>query len=238
MEVTTLPIVITCEHATNRIPTSLRSLGLTRSALQSHVAWDPGARPVAVDLGRVLAVPVLLGRYSRLVADLNRSRHHRKVVPTVAFGTEVPGNMGLSPDARRHRLARYHAPWRAQAVRTIDRVVTARGRCIHLSIHSFVQQLDGRIRACDVGILYDPSRRRERSLAGHLRMALVNHGLRVRRNYPYRGTSDGFTTANRRRWSDAVYAGIEIELNQGIAERTYRTLIVDALATTLAARHG
>jgi predicted N-formylglutamate amidohydrolase len=234
----TLPIVVTCEHATNRIPARLHSLGLTRPMLQSHVAWDPGARLVATGLGRALAVPVLLGRYSRLVADLNRSPRNRKVVPAVAFGVAVPGNQDLSSDARRRRVARYHAPWRTEAVRAIERVVTAQGRCIHLSVHSFVRELRGQIRTCDVGLLYDPSRRRERTLAGRLHAALADRGLHVRRNYPYRGTSDGFTTANRCRWRDAAYVGIEIELNQDLDGRAFRSMIVDALATTLAARSG
>jgi hypothetical protein len=38
--------------------------------------------------------------------------------------------------------------------------------------------------------------------------------LRVRLNYPYRGTSDGLTTALRREHAAASYIGIEIEMNQ------------------------
>jgi predicted N-formylglutamate amidohydrolase len=124
----TLPIVITCEHATNRVPAGLQSLGLSHRVLASHVAWDPGARPVASGLARALTVPCLLGRYSRLVADLNRSPHNRQVVPVVAFGTTVPGNRGLTPGARRQRLDRYHTPWREEAVRLIDRTIETTGR--------------------------------------------------------------------------------------------------------------
>ena len=38
--------------------------------------------------------------------------------------------------------------------------------------------------------------------------------MRVRFNYPYAGRADGLTTALRRRFPDAAYAGIELEINQ------------------------
>jgi hypothetical protein len=36
----------------------------------------------------------------------------------------------------------------------------------------------------------------------------------VRRNYPYQGKADGFTTFLRRQFASDQYAGIEIEVNQ------------------------
>jgi hypothetical protein len=39
-------------------------------------------------------------------------------------------------------------------------------------------------------------------------------GWVVRRNYPYRGTSDGLTRYLRTRFDDATYSGIELEINQ------------------------
>ncbi len=38
--------------------------------------------------------------------------------------------------------------------------------------------------------------------------------LKVRRNYPYTGKSDGFTAYLRRRFPADVYVGIELEINQ------------------------
>ena len=36
----------------------------------------------------------------------------------------------------------------------------------------------------------------------------------MRRNYPYRGTSDGLTRYLRKRYADRDYCGIELEVNQ------------------------
>jgi hypothetical protein len=44
----------------------------------------------------------------------------------------------------------------------------------------------------------------------------------VRRNYPYRGTADGFTTYLRRQFSARKYLGIELEVNQSLLGRQPR----------------
>ena len=37
------PFVILCDHASNRIPEAYQSFGFAEDALQTHIAWDPGA---------------------------------------------------------------------------------------------------------------------------------------------------------------------------------------------------
>ena len=39
----TAPFLIVCDHASNKIPASLGTLGVNEAALQSHAAWDLGA---------------------------------------------------------------------------------------------------------------------------------------------------------------------------------------------------
>jgi hypothetical protein len=38
--------------------------------------------------------------------------------------------------------------------------------------------------------------------------------LKVRKNYPYKGISDGLTTSLRKQYTQKNYCGIEIEINQ------------------------
>ena len=40
-------VVLICEHASNHIPALYAQLGLPPQALQTHIAWDPGALDVA-----------------------------------------------------------------------------------------------------------------------------------------------------------------------------------------------
>ena len=55
--------------------------------------------------------------------------------------------------------------------------------------------------------------------------------LRTRRNYPYQGRSDGFTTALRRKFRPADYLGIEIEVRNSLRPTSGSW---HKLATTLA----
>lgn len=87
---------------------------------------------------------------------------------------------------------------------------------LHLGIHSFTPELRGEVRRADMALLYDPSRARERALCVAWTEALrrLLPGRHVRRNYPYRGRSDGLTTSLRAAHGEEGYLGIEIEVNQ------------------------
>jgi len=71
------------------------------------------------------------------------------------------------------------------------------------------------VREVDVGLLYDPARAAERKFcdgwARDLKRAAPE--LRVRKNRPYRGAADGFTTYLRRKLGPR-YLGIELEVSQ------------------------
>ncbi len=212
-------VLVTCEHASHAVPADLEGLGLAapvrRRLLQSHAGWDPGALPVARALGRALGVPVHQGRWSRLVADLNRSEDHPRVVARRALGVRIPANQ-LDRAGRAARLQRCWRPYRA-AVEEAAADLVRGGGCVHLSIHSFVEELGGVRRDNDIGLLYDPDRPRERALVDALKAALEADGLSVRRNFPYFGSTDGFTSHLRALHPAARYQGIEVELNQRLS---------------------
>lgn len=226
-------LIVTCEHASNRLPARYRGLGLKREALTSHIAWDPGARRVARNLASHFDCPYHEGRHSRLLIDLNRSPHHPKLVPRVAFGVQVPGNRILSREEVCTRIDRYYRPYREAVVRDIESMLARVGTCSHLSVHSFTPNLNRRERSAEVGILYDPAVAAESELAGRIVFALRSRGLHVRRNYPYRGISDGMTTFCRRLFSGRAYAGLDLELNQRLlltrADRKFRKILMSGL---------
>lgn len=228
-------IVVSAEHASWRVPRQLA--GLPADLLRRHVGWDPGAAAIAGRLGRALGVPVHLGRWSRLCADLNRSADHPRVIPRTADGRRLAANQ-LDAAARAARLARYWQPYRAAVARDVAAAIAAEGCCLHLSVHSFVERLHGVERRNDLGLLYDPARRRERELAKALRAALQERGLDVRCNFPYFGSSDGLTTALRRRFGARRYLGFELEANQRLArhpagQRRLAAALLAALAVVL-----
>lgn len=228
-------LVLSCEHGGNRVPREVVAAFVGAApVLASHRGFDAGALPVARELARRFEAPLFAATVSRLVVDLNRSETHPRVLSE--FTHE------LAPVVRQRLLARWHRPHRAAIVAAIGRIVARGVPVVHVAVHSFTPVLDGVERNADVGLLYDPARRRERELCGHWRAALhaIASSLRVRLNYPYRGVSDGLTTALRRRFADRDYAGIELEMNQAwVADARrfsgLRRAIGDSLAAVLAA---
>ena len=214
-------LVVTVEHAANRVPAELRNLGLPAKWLESHHGWDPGAAVVGRAVARAFRAPIHLGRWSRLVADLNRSAHHRRVIPLrlSGDGRGIPANESLDRDGRRRRLARYWRPYREAVELDLDGAVRRFGLALQLSVHSFVERLGGEERRNDFGLLYDPAWAAERALADRLDERLSRLGFVVRRNYPYTGREDGFCMRMRAERCQAGYVGMEIELNQRLARR-------------------
>jgi len=237
-------VVLSCEHASNRVPARYDNLGLDTRSLRSHIAWDIGARDVTRSFARALGCNAYEGRWSRLLADLNRSANHRKVIAESSFGIEIPGNRGLDTGERARRIETYWRPYRDAVENAVRAVIARAGLCVHLSVHSFTPEVEGHVRNADVGILYDPRRRREADLARRWAREIAASGLRVRLNYPYRGIADGLCKTLRQRLPASAYLGVELELNQGrLADPTSRTHIADVtrrsfLAIVRASEHA
>jgi len=202
-------LLLTCEHATNMVPRAYAAhFPRDSRVLRSHRGYDVGALPVARHLARTLRAPLFVGKVSRLVVDLNRSLRHRHLHSEFLSV--------LDREAREAIVGRYHTPhWQG-----IERHVAARLRrgvwVVHVAVHSFTPALRGEVRNADLGLLYDPSRRREANLSRSWKAILSEMApeLRVRFNYPYRGGADGLTTYLRRCFPAGSYVGMEVEINQ------------------------
>jgi predicted N-formylglutamate amidohydrolase len=229
-------LLLSCEHAGRRIPREYASLfrGAGR-ALASHRAFDAGALEVARSLARRLDRPLYAVTWSRLLVDANRSPANRRI------WSEVTAAL---PAAERERvLARYWWPHR-RAVEAAVRAASAGGRrVLHVAVHSFTPVLAGRPRDTDVGLLYDPRRAGERALCARWQAILrdLDPSLRVRRNHPYRGASDGLATWLRRRFPARRYAGVELELGQALLSKRggrLERLLAESLESLLRGRRA
>ncbi len=172
--------VLVCDHACNRVPRRLGTLGLDPEQLADHIGWDPGAADVARRLSTLLDAPLVLSGYSRLVIDCNRPLASAQSIAEQSAGTPVPGNRGLSPGERQCRVEALFRPYHD----AIDRLLEGRdGRpTVLLSIHSFTPTLNGEARPWHVGI----SARRDRRLAALMLRALAQGGsLTLGDNEPY-----------------------------------------------------
>ncbi|HBS05170.1 MAG TPA: N-formylglutamate amidohydrolase [Leptospiraceae bacterium] len=219
-----MEIVITCEHASNRVPAALRHRmhrQYSSSILESHVAYDLFSALAARRLARNLGAPLLEGRWSRLCIDLNRSLSNPSVWSRIA---------SQMTKAERESWIKYHMEYRARAEAAI-RKASIRSQVLHISVHSFTPVLKGQSRNCDIGWLYDPSRKGEVQYARWFQRQLRESGWKVRRNYPYRGIADGHTTHLRNLFVEDKYIGLELELNQSLEKDVLK--VVDHLSRKL-----
>ncbi len=213
-------VLVSCEHASNRLPAGMRA---PAELLALHIAWDPGALKVAERLAHAFDAPLHAGEYSRLVVDLNRTVGNSVLVRRASDGHRIPFNRGLTETDVQQRIESYYLPYRSAVSTGVERIIDELGRCVHLCIHTYTPQLGGKVRRNDIGLLYDPYRQPEAALVRELRGALVARtGLVVWLNRPYQGTADGILPRIREMHDDASYVAIELEVNQKFAGRPAR----------------
>lgn len=224
-----LRAVITCEHASDRVPAALRPvLRIPPERLHSHQGFDEGAAALARSLAAAFGAPLVLGRVSRLVVDLNRSPDNRRLWSEEA--------RRLPAELRAELLRRHHRPHWDAVRQAVEHERKAGHRVLHVGVHSFTPVLRDRVRPMDVALLYDPHRAFEVAIVQAWRAALrrIAPTLVVRRNAPYRGVDDGLTRALRRSFPDRDYAGIELELNQrALRQGRFPAALVRAIVGSL-----
>ncbi|MEO8930200.1 MAG: N-formylglutamate amidohydrolase [Caldimonas sp.] len=220
-------LILTCEHAGNRVPPRYRPLFVGHEhLLPTHRGWDPGALLLAREMAQRFGAPLYYEETTRLLVDLNRS------VGNPELHSEATRHLSLRE--RREILEAYYHPHRQTVDEAVAAAVDAGDRVMHIASHSFTPELHGHVRTADIGMLYDPARPGEVALATAWIEALraADPGLRLRRNYPYLGKSDGVTMKLRRRHAPDRYVGMELEVNQRYVEaggpawtRLRRTLV-------------
>lgn len=222
-------IILTCEHASYDVPKVFKYLFASDpDVLKTHRGYDIGAHEVANYLANQLKCKLIVGTYSRLLVELNRSAHHQKLFSS--FSSK------LTQEKKNHLIETIYEPYRQQVVSDIHDLIKNNHRVYHLSIHSFTPILNSQVRNADIAFLYSTKRHLERDYAHALKRELtkIDNKLKVRMNYPYKGDSDGFTKALRLQFPQDQYLGVEIEMNQKyfISDKTtfdFKSYIAQAL---------
>lgn len=224
------PVVLVCEHASNFIPPEFANLGLADDAFTSHIAWDPGAREVALDLSALLDAPLVAQRVSRLLYDCNRPPHAPDAIPARSEVYDVPGNVGLTKEGRAARVARFYRPFESTLSDCLDERAQRLGPPVLVTIHSFTPVYTGISREVEIGILHD----RDSRLADLLLSSLETGSFyKVRRNEPYgpqHGVMHTLVTHAQPRGLHNVMIEIRNDL---IAEREQQRRMAELLAEHL-----
>jgi predicted N-formylglutamate amidohydrolase len=206
------PLLLTCDHASRRIPAALTRLGLTEVVIGQHIGWDIGAAAVTRRLAPLLDARAILAGYSRLVIDCNRHLDDPSAIPTESDGVVIPGNAALDPAAREARVASLHAPYHAAVTAALDALTRPGATPALISVHSFTPRMKGLERPWHVGVLWDNDGRIALPLLDALR---AESGLVVGDNQPYSAREPvGFT--QRFHGYDRGRPHVAIELRQDL----------------------
>jgi predicted N-formylglutamate amidohydrolase len=163
------PVVLLCDHASNRLPSALNELGLDEAARSRHIAWDIGAAEVTRHLAELFDAPALLSGYSRLVVDCNRAVDDPTAMRQISDGTIVPGNRGLDAAARARRAEACYWPYHVPAV---------------ISVHTCTPVMKDFERPWHIGVLSNVDRRMADLLIAELSR---DSALCIGDNQPYSG---------------------------------------------------
>lgn len=218
-----MKLMLTCEHASNKLPAAFKK-AVPAEILKTHRAYDIGALAVFRKLVK-FAKPEFYceGKFSRLFVDLNRTITNKSAFSEYyeqldkATASKVKAQATAYWQEYRTAIEKFVASSLSSPKRTSSKTRAAKPapEIVHLGIHSFTPVLNGKVRNTDIGILYDPTRPQERTYANVIKDEIkrLYPAMKVRFNYPYKGSSDGLTTTLRKKFGPR-YVGIEIEINQ------------------------
>jgi predicted N-formylglutamate amidohydrolase len=179
--------LVTCDHATNRVPSWVAGgdLGIPAEDMARHIAYDVGAAGLARGLAARLDAPAILAGFSRLVIDPNRGEDDPTLVMKLYDGSIIPANRHADAAEVARRLDLLYRPYHA----ALARLAARRADTVILAIHSFTPCLRGRApRPWHVGVLSGADRRLSDPLLARLR---AEPDLCVGDNEPYGGHLPG-----------------------------------------------
>jgi predicted N-formylglutamate amidohydrolase len=225
------PLVIVCDHASNRLLQEYETLGLSSEALLSHIAWDPGALPVSRAISDMLDAPLLWPDASRLIVDCNRDPDAPDLIVTESEGRAVPGNREVDEGERVRRLATIHVPYHAAIDACLIRRAAAGRASGVVAVHSFTPVYLGTSRPWDIGIVCDDDPRLSEPLIAALKAVA---GLTVGVNEPYSPADRVYYTLTRHARPRGLPAAMIEIRNDLIADEDGQKAWADRLGAILA----
>lgn len=184
------PLILLGEHAGRAFPPEYGSLGLTDAFFEAepNAPFDRGTDGVLRYVAQKTGVTSVLGKYSRLLIDLNRLVESPGLIPDEAHGAFIPGNADLSDVEKAKRISLYYRPFHDAIEAQIQRRLQAGIAPILFSVHSYTPHValafagETGARPPDLSIQFAD----ENSLVAHMRaVAAEEASIFVRDNFPY-----------------------------------------------------
>lgn len=224
------PLVLTCEHASNHLPSPWRWSPADEWCISTHWAFDIGAAELTRELATSLGAPAVLSRFSRLLVDPNRAPSQSGLFRRQAEGRVLALNEDLPADEQQRRLEVCYRPYHA----AIDGVLAGGPWRGLVSVHTFTPVYEQQTRTVEVGVLFNDCQAQAETLAhrlqGHYQTAL---------NQPYTGKGGKFAFSPYDHARRAGLPWLELEVRQDISGDTARRRqLVPVLTDGLLAAFG
>jgi predicted N-formylglutamate amidohydrolase len=180
--------LILCDHASPLFPLAAQRAALSEEDRVRHVVVDVGAAEVTRLLAMQLGAKAILGGYSRLLIDLNRTRDHPDLIRKTSDGTDAPFNCGLSEQEKADRVARYYEGYHAAVDAAVADLQARHGeKSWVIVVHSFtpITKLPSpQDRSCEIGVMWNMDEPSARALMDWLR---ASTSYKIGDNEPYSG---------------------------------------------------
>ena len=117
-------IICICDHASNIVPQfwGPNGLGLKKSEMNRHIAFDLGAKDLTLQLAKLFNGPAVLSNFSRLVIDPNRGKDDPTLIMKLYDGTIIPENTIISKKEKQRRLKEYYEPYHSAIDKLLERI--------------------------------------------------------------------------------------------------------------------
>lgn len=225
--------VLTCDHASNRVPAWVNGgdLGLPAADMERHIAYDIGAAGVTRHLSVLLDSTAVLSNFSRIVIDPNRGHDDPTLIRKIYDGSIIPANRSAVESELRRRKEELYFPYHSAIAETASAIKDP----VICAIHSFTPQLQNQPkRPWEIGILYAHDDR----LALPLMEACRAEGWCVGDNQPYNGDLPGDAIDQHALQHGRPNVLIEIRndlIEDGEGQRLWAERLAPILTATLAA---
>ena len=216
-------VLLTCEHASNALPSGYSWPASDRWLAQAHWAWDIGAAVLTRQLASTLLAPAVIANHSRLLVDLNRQLHEDTLFRDLADSKTVALNAEIGEQDRENRLKLYYYPY----YETVRRVAKECAVDILFSVHTFTPVYEEERRELEVGVLYDTEEKLGHLLVEHL----SGEGFFTRPNEPYSGR-EGLMYCVQHNADSVGARALEVEVRQDLAvDPLFRQNFANAMAS-------
>jgi predicted N-formylglutamate amidohydrolase len=199
--------LLTCDHASMRIPKSLGAMGLSHTELSSHIAWDIGAARVAELLSERLDATLILQNYSRLVIDCNRLLTASDSIPRRSEWVDIKANEALDEQAKQARHDEIFAPYHNALAGILEQRQREGKATLLIAIHSFTPKYLNEARPWNIGVMYRHDARLGTALLKQLRR---DKRMEVGDNQPYEISDDDYSLPLYGEARGIAHVGIEI----------------------------